>query len=258
MTALSGPRWPSRPRDLATLTAMLVLIACSGPSGPSADAEPPPLAGRVTCGHDDLPAFRLAVLNERAGVDPSEDQPAAILHATLRETEGLQEGEGLPGAGWIRAAHTDEVVLFVAPGEGMAWSMVKVQLRDGIWSADSYGQCHLQPELPDGVNLAIFRVAPDEELKPESTEVEVLVTELVCNSGQDARGRIRPFSITPAEDSVTVIFTVVPRPGGHECPGNPETPFTLALPEPLGDRVLLDGSEVPPRDAKICPARFCP
>lgn len=243
------------------LAVMLVLAACSAPSGPSeppAQSEPPPLPTRVTCGHGDMPGFPLARLDQPGGVDPAEDQPAALLHATLRETKGLSEAEGLPGEGWIRAAQTDDVVLFVARGKSAAWSMVKVELRDGVWTADSYGQCHLQPELPGGANLAVFRVALDEELTLETTEVEVLVTEMECNSGQDARGRIRTFSITPAADSVTVIFTVVPRPGGHECQGNPETPFTLALPEPLGDRVLLDGSEVPPRDARLCPARLCP
>lgn len=241
--------------------ALVLLALIASGCGPSATPSPnqdAPALDRVTCGRD-LPSFPRAVLNQPGGMGPGEDQPAAILHATLRESAGLSPGEGLPREGWIRVAETDDVVLFVAPSEGTTWSMVKVEVRDGIWGTDSYGQCHLQPELPAGVNLAVFRVAPDVALTPESTEVEVLVTELPCNSGQDARGRIRPFRITPAADSVTVTFSVVPRPGNHDCQGNPETPFTLTLPEPLGGRALLDGSSVPPRDATVCPdIAFCP
>jgi hypothetical protein len=199
------------------------------------------------------------MLEGDGSVDPGQDQPAAILHATLRETEGLPEGEGLPAEGWIRAVQTEDVVLFVAPGGGVPWSMVKVQLRDGIWSADAYGQCRLQPDIPEGLSLAVFRLAPNAVLAPETREVNLLVTETACNSGQDARGRIRVLDLAPAAASVTVLLGVVPRPGDHECPGNPETPFTLELPEPLGDRVLLDGSSVPARDAATCPdLAVCP
>lgn len=62
-----------------------------------------------------------------------------------------------------------------------------------------------------------------------------------------------------ADDSVTVTFAVRPRLGAQECPSNPETPFVLELPEPLGDRSLRDGSSVPPRDATVCPdIAICP
>lgn len=242
-------RWRSVVLAIATLN---LAAACSASPDVSADPEPAPLLGRVSCGPV-APSFPLAMLEQDGAVDPGQDQPAAILQATLQETEGLPEGEGLPAEGWIRVVQTDDVVLFVAPGGGGRWSMVKVQLRDGVWGFDASGQCRLQPDIPEGVNLAVFRLVPNVVLAPESREVDLLVTETACNSGQDARGRIRVLDLVPAEASVTVLLGVVPRPGDHECPGNPETPFTLELPEPLGDRVLLDGSSVPARDATTCP-----
>jgi hypothetical protein len=244
---------------VVVLALAITLSACGGqvpshgtdtPRPASDGIEPPPMPGRVTCGDSSVPSFPLAVLDQPGGVDPGEDQPAAVLQALIREG-------GLPQDGWIRAVHTDDLVLFVARGGGVPWSMAKFQLRDGIWSADASGQCHLQPELPPGVNLAAFSVAPGAELEPDTTEVELRVTEIVCNSGEDAMGRVRVIDVVPAADSVTVLLGVVPRGGAQECPSNPETPFTLELPEPLGDRVLLDASEVPPRDARECPARLC-
>ena len=46
---------------------------------------------------------------------------------------------------------------------------------------------------------------------------------------------------------VLVTFGVRPLPGDQECPGNPPTPVLVVLPGPLGDRQLLDGATLPPR-----------
>jgi hypothetical protein len=139
------------------VVALLILAGCSTRADPSAQPAPQPVIGQATCGIGDDPSFPLAVLNQAGGVDTAEDQPAAILHATLRETEGLPEGEGLPAM----------TVVFAA-------------------------------------------VRPDD-----------------------------------AEGSCIRQVTV-------------ETPYLLELSEPLGDRMLLDGAEVPPRDATTCHARVCP
>jgi hypothetical protein len=248
-------------RQIAVLAVVSILAAACGADvlQPTSTADPPatPAARelgitRVTCGGGP-PSFPLAVLDQAAGIDPAEDQPAAILHAHLREVEGLPRG------GWIRAAQTHDTVLFVARGGGVPWSQVGVQLSDGVWAADRWGQCRLQPELPPDLGIATFRVAADADLAPDTTEIEVLATEMACNSGRDARGRIVVWAVLPAADAMTVVLAVRPRPGGHDCQGNPETPFLLELPEPLGDRTLLDGSEIPARDATTCPERLgCP
>jgi hypothetical protein len=245
---------------MRTLTVVVVLLtACSSTQPtPSGDAVTKPAAGRVSCGPV-APSFPVAVVEGNAVDDLGNDQPAAVLQATVRESQGLPTGERLPAEGWIRAVQTDDVVLFVAPGDAGAWSMVKVQLRDGIWGFDASGRCRLQPELPVGVDLAVFRVAPDRQPAPEAMELDLLVTETACNSGQDARGRIRVLDIVPTGEALTILLGVVPRPGPQECPSNPETPFTMVLPEPLGDRAVLDGSSVPARDATTCPdLAVCP
>jgi hypothetical protein len=234
---------------------LALLAGCVSGQLNEGSAAAPPLPGMVTCGDRSVPSFPLAVLDQPGGADPDEDQPAALLQAVVRESVGT-----LPESGWIRAVETADIVMFVARGgAGMAWSMAKFQLRDGEWQADAYGQCRLQPAIPDGVNLAVFRLATDDALAPEATQLDLLVTETACNSGQDARGRIRVLDVVPAGGSISILLGVVPRPGGQECPSNPETPFTIELPEPLGDRVVLDGSSVPPRDATTCPdMAVCP
>ena len=122
-----------------------------------------------------------------------------------------------------------------------------------------WGQCRLQADVGPQLGWASFRVDPATELGPLLTEIPVLVTERACNSGEDARGRIADPTILLTDAAVTVAFAVRPRDGGHDCPSNPETPHLLRLPEPLGDRSLFDGSEVPPRDATLCAEHgICP
>lgn len=86
-----------------------------------------------------------------------------------------------------------------------------------------------------------------------STEIHAQVLELACASGHSSDGRIEPPEIEPTDASVVVTFAVRHRPGGQDCQGHPSAPFAFTLPEPLGARPLLDGSEDPPRDATLIP-----
>jgi len=243
---------------LLAIVAVLLIGGCRPAGGAppsdgaasSADGSDPPIS-RVTC--DDA-AFDLALLDQPGGAENGDDPAAVALREHL--ASGM-ETDFLPDAGWIEAARTASEVLFIAPEEG-GLARVDMELEDGRWRARGWGGCTLRPEIPLGMNIATFRVAPGETLTPETAELDVLVTEVECNSGEDARGRVQEPAVIRSAESVTVIFAVVARPGGHDCQGNPPTPYRLVLAEPLGDRVLLDGSQIPPRDATECEPNGCP
>ncbi|HEX5825783.1 MAG TPA: hypothetical protein VFY18_15090 [Candidatus Limnocylindrales bacterium] len=88
----------------------------------------------------------------------------------------------------------------------------------------------------------------------ESIAIQGLVMELACASGNSPKGRIQGPLIDLTETAVTVTFGVQHRPGGQDCQGNGPFPVTFQLPEPLAGRTLLDGNEVPPRDAAKPPS----
>jgi hypothetical protein len=221
---------------------------------PSTSTAPEPAISRVTCGG---PAFDLARLDQPGNAEQVDDPAAAALRGLIFGSG--PETEWLPDAGWIEVVRTPDTAYFVAPGGGAPFSAVSAERRDGHWAIGGWQQCRLEPEVPAGAGLAEFRVAPGEALTRETTEVDLLVTEMACNSGEDAQGRILPPQVFAGADSLTVVVTVRPRGGAQTCQGNPETPFLLELPEPLGDRLLLDGSSVPARDATTCPdAGMCP
>jgi hypothetical protein len=248
MTVTRRPERMRRSRILFALAAV-VLTACGGGPLPIGAAPEP---ASLTC--DGGVAFPANVLDGPGGAENGVDPAAQALRAHVA-TDHV-EIDWLPDAGWIEAARSGDVVLYIAPDPAAAGSWMSVSVargEDGAWAVDGWGGCALQPVVGAGLGIASFRVAPEFELDPDVTEIPVLVTERACNSGEDARGRVVVSGIDEDDDSVTVTFAVRPRPGGQNCPSNPETPFLLELPAPLGERSLLDGSSVPPRDATDCP-----
>lgn len=47
--------------------------------------------------------------------------------------------------------------------------------------------------------------------------------------------------VVMTDTRVLIAFAARRRPGMQTCPGNPEQPVTVDLPEPLGDREIVDG-----------------
>jgi hypothetical protein len=101
------------------------------------------------------------------------------------------------------------------------------------------------PDIDDAV-VATWEPANADSLGPATTEIDILVMERSCASGRPAAGRIAPPDIELRDDAVVVTIKVIPAPGIQDCPGNPPTPFTIKIGEPLGERVLLDGGTGPP------------
>ena len=91
--------------------------------------------------------------------------------------------------------------------------------------------------------IAFWEPGRGQLITEETRSLEILVRERACASGQPAEGRIQRPSIDYREDAVVVTIRVRPRPGGQTCPGNPVTPYTLELSEPLEGRQLLMGTE---------------
>jgi hypothetical protein len=253
-----------RPMRIGLFVVICLLAGCADgvrlfgegapTAGPTEGVAPEQVMTQVTCGGSG-PAFPASILDEPGGAQHDDDPAAAALRRHLDDPAMGMEVSWLPKDGWRAAIRDDAFVLFVAevPGEEGSLAEVTTELQGESWQVTGWGSCQPMADVGPDHGLAQFRVAPDEELTPEMTEIDVLVTERACNSGQDARGRIEEPTIVAGDETMTVVFAVRPRGGAHTCPSNPETPFLLELPEPLGERTLLDGSSVPPRDATICP-----
>lgn len=87
---------------------------------------------------------------------------------------------------------------------------------------------------------------------PTDRTLDLLVREQDCASGQSAAGLIAS-DVRYQEDAVVVFVNVRERTEDRSCPGNPDTPHTVTLREPLGDREVLDGNREPPTRARTTP-----
>jgi hypothetical protein len=100
--------------------------------------------------------------------------------------------------------------------------------------------------------LATWTFDQNEEIGPATTEFTAWVTERDCASGQPSADRIHGPDIQTSDSAVVVTFRVRPLGGFQQCPSNPASPIIVRLPQPLGDRPLLDGGRQPPTEPPIC------
>lgn len=235
-------------RFLAIASAGLVLAASCGPSSTSSSGSPPDevpqLALRYSCGEFPFGPELLEAGpgNAEQGLDPA----AAALRAHLAQP-GV-EIDWLPDAGWHRTGMNDRLAEYIAVDD-TGVKFVSVELQDAGWQVGGWGECTPRVALPAGLGPAEWAFDPDQPRPGPDTEVfDAMVTELSCNSGKPADGRIVGPEIVRSETTVLVIFAVRPRPGVQDCPSNPATRVTVDLGEPLGDRELLDGGRLPPGD----------
>lgn len=76
--------------------------------------------------------------------------------------------------------------------------------------------------------------------KASSTEIPVRVSEAACASGTPATGRME-IKVSYSPSAVTIDIKVEPLKGDQSCVGV-ETPYTVKLREPLGERELVDAN----------------
>lgn len=148
--------------------------------------------------------------------------------------------EGSVAGGGIRVSINRVTVTIVDPDDAR---LAELSERYG---ADTICFEFAHTPTSDDAQVAWWAPVDDADLSPQSTSIDVLVNERDCASGRAADGRITDPDITYGDGEVVVTISVVPQPGDHTCPDNPDTAYTVELSEPLGGRTLLDGGQNPP------------
>ena len=180
------------------------------------------------------------------------------VEAAARGFLDIREGQSWPQDGWQVLHQTEDTVLLVhvttTDGSGDALDETRVaditiENVDGDWKwagASSGGPCPLRTSLPEGLHTVDWRIDPSAEpLTRNDTQIGMLVTERECVSGQAMGDRLLGPEVVMTETAVLIAFAASPPPGGFQtCPGNPEQAVLVELPEPLGDREVVDGLAV--------------
>jgi hypothetical protein len=126
------------------------------------------------------------------------------------------------------------------------YGYVVVHLDGGLWSYEqSGGACIVRPFVGDGV-VASWKLDPSAVSPgPSSTSLQVLVNDSQCAGGRSPEGRLHEPQVRVLSDAIVVTFIAAQLDGFQTCPSHPAVHRTIRLPEPLGDRQLLDGGTVP-------------
>lgn len=225
------------------MLAALTLAAVAGcGTGDQVTANAPEDV-RISCGSG-RDGFLAGSLNNPTGAEDAATPEAAGLRSLIKNPDGIGE---LPRTGWRLLDRDDDRVTFGAEDAG---GLTVVSLRpDGdrwVFSGSVHGCADLMVIPPEGWSSAVWWPDPDRELG-DGHVLHVLATDRNCASGMPTADRLRPPTISIADDSIAITFTARPLSGIQTCQGHPPTPYRIELDEPVGDRKLLDGAFWPPR-----------
>lgn len=226
----SLPTWPVSPEPLPEATSE------------SAEAS-------LTCGGR---TFLATGLDAPMGAEEASGPEFDALRASLAKF-----GSEFPGSStwsWRLAGSDATGAIFLAlsddPGSP-GWVSIEVEAGATGWHPLNMGYCEPVVVLSAEVGPASWALDP--AFAPptaDTTELHILVWERACSSGSPATGRMSAPVIEYTPETVTITIGVRPlqvAPGtGLTCPMPPGTPAIVRLPEPLGERALLDGGQVPP------------
>jgi hypothetical protein len=240
----------------ASLALVVVLTGCSNDStevgtrdaasSASALGSDEPLVG---CGSF---AYPPSAFDGPLGAELADDDAAEALRGLIDDPDGI---EGIPKSEWRRLYDKDDIVVFGSGeplNDGTEQGLVEVALKedgDGFAFYQSEYGCTPLAQVPDR-SVVKFVIAEGEGPGPESTALEVLVTEMQCTSGAPVDDRLGQPLVRYGPTTIEVLLTATPLEGeSFNCIGNPPSPTTLHLDEPIGERRVLDLSSYPPRDA---------
>ena len=195
----------------------------------------------VVCGQFPFPA---ALLDERRFDERADTPEAEALRAHLAMVG--PDYDWLPDDGWALVG-ADEVGPSTWPSATtVPWSMRRCHSELG-WRVDGWGDC--QPadgarrwdracDMGTGARPGHRPRDHDIRCARHRASLQRRATRRWADRGpRHHRGR-----------RLGACHLRRPGAGGDQtCPGNPSTRVTVTLPEPLGDRQLVDGSTTPPR-----------
>jgi hypothetical protein len=160
---------------------------------------------------------------------------------------GAPDRDGSLGPSFREVSRDSANVLFLRepdqPGvvEAGPYLVEKVTFDGTAWRATGGGDCRPQGVPGAGFGQATWKLDPAFSRPHADTRtLHLLVMELSCSGGQSASGRISPAFVVVSRDEIAIEVFVEGKPGGGDCQSNPDTPATLRLPSPLGDRTLFD------------------
>src|SRR6476646_1121425 len=234
---------------IGLICAVPATIAIGAPQkigGPDpAVQEWPEWPHRVICGYlpiDPVSAFSGPTDAERGSL-PSE--------RAVRRFLGEDVLSWVPKHNWRLASESHGIAEFAAGRlrKGVEW--MSFQRTRGRWKFLGYAGGCLPNTLRRGQSAITWDLSEDQpSLGAQSHRIKVYLGPGECNDGKSQNDRLQKPEFREQNSKLIMTLWLRPvSPGLHTCVGLIEPPVVIELPEPLGERELLDGGTYPPRPA---------
>jgi hypothetical protein len=184
--------------------------------------------------------FGPAALHRPSGYE-RRSGPAAV--ELRRSSKAFAEDGGLPTKGWYLLARGRDRLLF-SSGRGTWVASLTLRRQHGRWHFEMSGRCQ-----PRAVQAGIVATSILLANKPDGSQlIKLLVDAPGCDyaDGIPKSELVGPFVWFGAKTASIVVFVKFPN-GPQVCGETGPTPLEVTLPEPLGQRELLDGGAVSPK-----------
>ena len=218
-------------------------LAAGGSGGPDpAVKQWPNWPGQVSCSG---PPFKPLVVFSGPTDAERGNRPSEVA---LREVlaEGLYADFGAPKHNWRLLVETSGYAQFASGRLGHRAQTISVARRGKGWEQIGYSS-NCEPAVLRGGRQAItWALAPGQHLSPTTQSIEVELLGGECDSGQSENERLETPVFREESGAVLMALWIRPVHGPQTCQALIEPPVTIQLPEPLGQRRLLDGSVFPP------------
>ena len=193
------------------------------------------------------PVVRYSQLVDPPSIDEV-DHPA--VDALLAEL-AAPGPEPMPGGRWVVISIDEDLATFAALKSPDDFGVADFERRGDRWVLGGIASgrpCEPTVALPAGLNRVEVRLDPDSPLSPDSTTVDLLVTEVACASGREMGDALQGPQVVDTDAAVLVAFAVIPVDAQSvTCQGNPTTSVSVDLSQPLGRRTIYDGLYFPPK-----------
>jgi hypothetical protein len=118
---------------------------------------------------------------------------------------------------------------------------VKLQ-RKKRWVMQAVSPARQLRASRDNLRASSFRVDPDQPPSPHDTVLRLLVVEQTRSGGRLAYSRFQEPDLYLDDEEVLLRCFITPLPGWQSGTRRWETPVLVQLPEPLGNRRVVDGA----------------
>jgi hypothetical protein len=145
-------------------------------------------------------------------------------------------------AGWRELAATQDEILYAKGRPPQLLTVAVRRSRKDKWAVIGVSNSRPLRASRQGIRASSWRLDPEFEVNPDQAEVHLLVTEQTQATGTPAEDRLLAPDLYVGADELVLRLYIRALEGYTGRTRRYETAVTVMLPEPVGERAIVDGA----------------